>query len=332
MRFTYETRHDPHTVFQGGSSVLMDRRLAAIETYEGTSRISQYRLSYAPQGLPQRTRLTGIERCDGAGDCFPGIDLSWNAAGEGALGTALYSRPRTSGDFAYYRPLAGDFNGDGVSDLAWAYQWTSGLRVYASLATVPADAGQVASIRQRLGADIVIDYARLRIPEQSDHRFRRKNYTAVSEDYDRTRVPPSASRSSWAASRPAGVLSPRCACSTPDAGRATTPPSCVGTWAPFGINQMVFDRTDFPLGDSSIFEFRCTRTHVHDRARIPLVKLISSIVMVCRLQSDSGTLGVHHSDVHRPPPPLPQENQGIEVCRIVFRGLPVVQKIVSVWL
>ena len=143
---------------------------------------------------------------------------------------------------------------------------------------------------------------------------------------------PSASRSSWAASRPAGVLSPRCAWSTPDAGRATTPPSCVGTWAPFGINQMVFDRTDFPLGDSSIFEFRCTRTHVHDRARIPLVKLISSIVMVCRLQSDSGTLGVHHSDVHRPPPPLPQENQGIEVCRIVFRGLPVVQKIVSVWL
>ena len=85
--------------------------------------------------------------------------------------------------------MAGDFNGDGVSDLAWAYQWTSRLRVYASLATVPADAGQVASIRQRLGADIVIDYARLRIPEQSDHRFRRKNYTAVSEDYDRTRVP-----------------------------------------------------------------------------------------------------------------------------------------------
>ena len=81
--------------------------------------------------------------------------------GDGTLATAQLSTPKGSGNYAYYRPLAGDFNGDGVSDLAWAYQWTSGLRVYASLATVPADAGQVASIRQRLGADIVIDYARL---------------------------------------------------------------------------------------------------------------------------------------------------------------------------
>ena len=133
VRFTYEMRHAPRIVFQGGSSIRMDRRLAAIETYEGTSRISQFRLSYGSQGLPQRTRLTGIERCDGAGDCFPGIDLSWNAAGEGELGSALYSRPGTSGNFAYYRPVAGDFNGDGVSDLAWVRQLSSGVRAYVAL-------------------------------------------------------------------------------------------------------------------------------------------------------------------------------------------------------
>ena len=64
------------------------------------------------------------------------------------------STPRT-------RRWRGTYNGDGVTDLAWAYQWNGGLRAYASLATMPADAGQVASIRQGLGSDIAIDYAQL---------------------------------------------------------------------------------------------------------------------------------------------------------------------------
>ena len=109
VRFTYETRHDPHTVFRGGSSIRMDRRLAAIETYEGTSRISQYRLSYASQGLPQRTRLTGIERCDGAGDCFPGIDLSWNAAGRGGAGLGALQQTETIGQFRLLQAVGWGF-------------------------------------------------------------------------------------------------------------------------------------------------------------------------------------------------------------------------------
>ena len=110
------------------------------------------------------------------------------------------------------------------------------------------------------------------------------------------------------------------------------------SFMPIRIDQKVFDRSDISFRTSSNHEFRRSKTQVNDRAWIRLLKPASSFLMICRLKSGRDILAVHHSDVHRPPPPLPQQNQGIEVCRIafrgliVFRGLPVVQKIVSLWL
>ena len=51
---------------------------------------------------------------------------------------------------------------------------------------------------------------------------------------------------------------------------------------PIGIDQKVFDRTDVLSIESSNLEFRCTQTHVHDRARITFLKLMSSFLMICR--------------------------------------------------
>lgn len=66
---------------------------------------------------------------DGQG--FRGYVAKGNS--NGRFSTATWSAPRTSGNFKAYSPRSGDFNGDGISDIAWVYQSPeNGLRVYLS--------------------------------------------------------------------------------------------------------------------------------------------------------------------------------------------------------
>ena len=119
VRFTYGARHDDLVLMQGGSRVEVDKRLTNIRTYVGATLVSDYRLSYSSTGLPQPSRIVHIRHCDGVGDCLPGVSLTWNSLGDGSLSTARPSAPQTSGDYATYIPLTGDFDGDGISDIAW---------------------------------------------------------------------------------------------------------------------------------------------------------------------------------------------------------------------
>ncbi len=131
VRFAYQTRHDVRVLASGGSTMRIDERLAKVRTYHGATLVSEYRLTYAADGV-QPSRVIRVERCDREGACLPASNFSWNDFGNGTLAPAE-GGTAASGDFSKYRPLQGDFDGDGVTDLAWAHARNGGLRAYVAL-------------------------------------------------------------------------------------------------------------------------------------------------------------------------------------------------------
>ena len=152
VRFAYKARHDDLVRMQGGSRVRVDRRLTRIRTYVGKTLVSNYRLAYSSAGPPEPSRLVGIRRCDGAGDCLPGVRLTWNGLGAGRVASAgkvervAGSRDShvVSGDFdgdgrvsfvaatpppGYrgYSPLVADYDGDGNAEIGWTLASEQGL-------------------------------------------------------------------------------------------------------------------------------------------------------------------------------------------------------------
>ena len=133
VRFAYQTRHDVRVLASGGSTHRMDERLTRVRTYHGTTMVSEYRLTYSSAGLPQPSRVARVKRCDRGGTCLPATNFVWSDVGDGTLTAAAQGGTVVSGDFSDYDPLQGDFDGDGVTDLAWAHARNGGLRVRVAL-------------------------------------------------------------------------------------------------------------------------------------------------------------------------------------------------------
>ena len=131
VRFAYQTRHDVRVLASGGSTQRLDERLANVRTYHGETLVSEYRLTYSPNGL-QPSRVKRVERCDGGGACLPATNFSWNDLGNGTLAPARGGRV-ASGDFSKYQPLQGDFDGDGLSDIVWTLENSYGLHARVAL-------------------------------------------------------------------------------------------------------------------------------------------------------------------------------------------------------
>ena len=157
VRFAYRDRPDARVFYQGGRRVRLSKRLAAIRTYAGSTLASDYRLSYLPSSP---SRLSGVMRCDGAGDCMPATEFLWGGVGSGEFGVAQSTRTRdlrivagnrfedhhfvvTGGDGSYrtesspyYAPIvAGDFNGDGITTSATTVALGAGLSVSTKFGT-----------------------------------------------------------------------------------------------------------------------------------------------------------------------------------------------------
>ena len=152
VRFSYGTRHDDLVLMQGGYKVGVDQRLTYIGTYVGATLVSSYRLTYSSTGLPQPSRITSIQHCDGVGDCLPSVDLTWNGLGAGSVVSAEAMENVASsldsyvvtGDFdgdgrvsfmstshpsghSGFSPLVADYDGDGDSDIGWTLATRRGL-------------------------------------------------------------------------------------------------------------------------------------------------------------------------------------------------------------
>ena len=132
VRFEYERRHDVQVAYVGGSRVRVDQRLTNVKTYYGERLVTNYWLTYSAEGLPQPSRVERVERCDGSGNCLSATQFTWNDVGDGALLEAQHSEVHT-GSASGYSAEVGDFNGDGVSDVAWTQASSSGLEAYVSL-------------------------------------------------------------------------------------------------------------------------------------------------------------------------------------------------------
>ena len=134
VRFEYEDRDDGLVDWFAGSEVLTQERMTNVKTFVSSTLVSDYRVIYLVDGLPEPSRVEKIERCDIAGDCFPAIYPTWNATGAGQVATTVYNAPKTTGDFSAFKSSTGDINGDGVTDVVWTFEsTTNGLRAYAAL-------------------------------------------------------------------------------------------------------------------------------------------------------------------------------------------------------
>ena len=161
VRFEYGSRHDIRLFSSGGSRVRADERLTKVKTYVGATLVGEYRLTYASAGLPQPSRVVKVERCDRSGHCLPATDYTWSDLGDGTFHPPRWSTPRNSAGWSNYKSVVGDFNGDGLADLAWTNQGNSGLRVDVSLSNAPSDSGRIASITSATGPSFTLDYAPL---------------------------------------------------------------------------------------------------------------------------------------------------------------------------
>jgi len=142
VRLIYETRPDPWSGYVMGSVMQRNRRLVAIRTVKNTdangdggSVVRDYRISYAASPTSGRSLVSSVMDCDGAGACLPATNFSWttrdpaantaNAAGSGIWGGPSITIESTSkqpipSEQIKAKTIAGDFNGDGATDLLYA--------------------------------------------------------------------------------------------------------------------------------------------------------------------------------------------------------------------
>lgn len=118
VAFGYGVRSDQMPLYRAGSLFEWTRLLTTVTTSVAGQAARIYRLSYSTGQTTGLSRLTSIEDCDGAGNCFPPITLAH--ADDGAGPGVLAVQPPVS--IAAFDPqaqyLAGDFNGDGRIDFA----------------------------------------------------------------------------------------------------------------------------------------------------------------------------------------------------------------------
>ncbi|TXT40776.1 MAG: YD repeat-containing protein, partial [Comamonadaceae bacterium] len=66
VQISYETRPDTETGYQAGSIIKATKRVSNIKTFDGTSVVKDYRLTYEQSTHTQRSRLKTLTECDGA--------------------------------------------------------------------------------------------------------------------------------------------------------------------------------------------------------------------------------------------------------------------------
>lgn len=111
VRFSYTTRADTAPLYQAGGVVKTTVVLSHITTYQNSSTILDYALSYRPGTSTLRSHLTSITQCDGASHCLPTTTFGW----QDTTATAVSS---VSSIVPYGQVVPGDFNGDGLTDEA----------------------------------------------------------------------------------------------------------------------------------------------------------------------------------------------------------------------
>ena len=124
VRFVYDTaRPDVMTAYHAGSMVKTTVRLTNVQTFAGSTLVSDYHFSYAQGTSTGRSQLTSLTICDGSGTCLPATSFTWVQGGYGTLLIlATIANPIATADISGGVIFTGDWNGDGLTDVM---RWNS---------------------------------------------------------------------------------------------------------------------------------------------------------------------------------------------------------------
>lgn len=119
IQFSYETRPDPDTYFEGPAAVKQEKRLTSIKTYADTTLVKDYRLTYDNSSISGKSRLASLTECAGDGICLNPLTFTYSAGGGGIsqAGSTATSLGNLAAPSTATTILKGDFNGDGVQDV-----------------------------------------------------------------------------------------------------------------------------------------------------------------------------------------------------------------------
>jgi hypothetical protein len=128
VRFVYNTtRSDVVTVYQAGSFTRTTVLLTNVQTYAGSTLVSDYRLTYNTGAGTSRLRLRTITLCEGGGACLPATTIGWTSGGDGTPDFDGSTNPITPSEIDDGTGFHfGDWNGDGLTDVMW---WDTGPQI-----------------------------------------------------------------------------------------------------------------------------------------------------------------------------------------------------------
>ena len=130
LKFNYESRNDPISGYVAGHAYRTGVRLSGVRSYNDTTEIRNYTLTYN-QGTAYTTndklsRINKVQECVGS-ICSPATEFEWELP-DYQLSATTSIKNFPNGISVH---TMGDFNGDGLQDIAWFDQalWDSGANL-----------------------------------------------------------------------------------------------------------------------------------------------------------------------------------------------------------
>jgi len=93
IQFVYQARDDVHTSWHAGSKTTVNKLLSDIVVYNGKTKTYDYKLKYELSPNTSRSRLVGLQLCDGSNHCLPATTFDWQTNQEGWEKVSQYDTP-----------------------------------------------------------------------------------------------------------------------------------------------------------------------------------------------------------------------------------------------
>ena len=126
----YQSRSDVIKSMSLGQAVIINKIMSSVDVSQNSQVLRNYKLHYQKNSNYNHSILSSVEQCQG-GSCYEPITFDYESAAFN-YSAVLNSKP-SRGHGGEYSKESGDFNGDGVTDLALTH-WSSNYGWIAKIA------------------------------------------------------------------------------------------------------------------------------------------------------------------------------------------------------